>query len=71
MSQTGRLIQIDDRCEYLRWKGLYVDGEQNYYASQSGDRLFWCVKTQNCLGPDGRIADDYECSAGRACFRPL
>ncbi len=60
-----------DRCENLRWKGLYVNGEEGNSLSGSGDRLFWCVKTQTCLGPDGKLVDDYECSAGRACYRPL
>jgi hypothetical protein len=66
-----RLVHLMDRCENLRWKGLYVNGEEGYSVSGSGDRLFWCVKTQTCLGPDGKLVDDYECSAGRPCYRPL
>ena len=62
------LVNIDDRCEFLRWKGLYVNEGG---ASYSGDRLFWCVKTQNCLGPDGKLVDDYDCNAARACYREL
>ena len=63
------LVNNDDRCENLRWKGLYID--QGLSESQSGDRLFWCVKTQNCLGPDGKEVDDLECSPARSCYRAL
>jgi hypothetical protein len=65
------LIRLMDRCENLRWKGLYVSGEEGQSLSGSGDRLFWCVKTQTCLGPDGKLVDDYECSPARACYRAL
>jgi hypothetical protein len=64
-------IRLMDRCENLRWKGLYVTGEEGQSISGSGDRLFWCVKTQTCLGPDGKLVDDYECSPARSCYRAL
>lgn len=35
------------------------------------DRTFWCHKTQNCLGPDGKVADEYECNETRGCYKPL
>ena len=28
----------------------------------SNDRSFWCQHTWNCLGPDGKIVDEFECS---------
>jgi hypothetical protein len=37
----------------------------------SGDRLFWCHQTQQCIGPDGKIADDYECNETRPCYEAL
>ena len=70
MEYAGMNIIDDDRCEYLRWKGMYVDKDHDPKLA-SGDRLFWCHKTQNCLGPDGKLADDYECSVGRSCYRAL
>ena len=70
--EQSHLVNVeDDRCEFLRWKGLYVDEEQDLSVSQSGDRLFWCVKTQNCLGPDGKLVDDLECSEARTCYTGL
>lgn len=71
MEQPHLIYTDNDRCEFLRWKGLYVNDEQNPNISQSGDRIFWCVKTQKPLGPDGKLVDDYECNAARGCFRML
>jgi hypothetical protein len=59
------------RCEFLRWKGLFVDDGQDPPALQSGDGLLWCVKTQNCLGPDGKLVDEYGCNATRSCYTSL
>lgn len=71
MERSG-LTQIDDdRCDFLRWKGLYIDAEWDPSVPHSGDRLFWCHKTQNCVGPDGKVADDYECNETRSCYKPL
>ena len=27
--------------------------------------------TYNCLGPDGKVADEYECNAARECYKAL
>jgi hypothetical protein len=62
----------DDRCDFLRWKGMFIDSEWDAkIVPHSGDRLFWCQKTQQCLGPDGKVADDYECNETRGCYKPL
>ena len=70
MEYAGMNILDDDRCDSLRWKGMFVDTDHDPPLA-SGDRLFWCHKTGNCLGPDGRLADDDECSAVRDCYKPL
>ena len=70
MERANLPVIDDDRCDFLRWKGLFVDVDPNTKYS-SGDRLFWCHKTQNCLGPDGRVADDFECNPARGCYKPL
>jgi len=59
----------DDRCECLRWKGMYIQAEWDPSVPHSGDRLFWCHRTQKCLGPDDRVVDDYECNPTRACYK--
>ena len=45
-----------NRCEKLRWKGLFIDAEWDPTIQHSNDRSFWCQHTWNCLGPDGKIA---------------
>jgi hypothetical protein len=70
--ERSSLTRIDDdRCDNLRWKGLYIDAEWDESIPHSGDRLFWCHKTQQCLGPDGKLVDDYECNPARKCYRPF
>ena len=61
----------DDRCDNLRWKGMYVEAEWDPTVPHSMDRLFWCQKTQQCLGPDGKLVDDYECNPARKCYHPF
>ena len=70
--ERSSLMRIDDdRCEELRWKGMYIEAEWDPTVPHSGDRLFWCHKTQQCLGPDGKLVDDYECNPARKCYKPF
>jgi hypothetical protein len=70
MERAG-LTRIDeDRCDNLRWKGMFINAEWDPTVPHGNDRLFWCQKTQNCLGPDGKSVDEYECHEGRGCYRP-
>lgn len=71
MERAGVTQIDDDRCDNLRWKGLYIDAVWDPSVPHSGDRNFWCVKTHTCTGPDGKIVDDYECNETRRCYRPL
>jgi hypothetical protein len=59
----------EDRCYNLRWKGLYVH-TPGVSEEQSEDHIYWCHLTQQCLGPDGKAVDDYECNEARKCYRP-
>jgi hypothetical protein len=60
-----------DRCENLRWKGQFIEAECDPTVQHGNDQLFWCQHTYNCLGPDGKVVDDYECNPARACYRAL
>jgi hypothetical protein len=72
MERPGLTLIDDDRCDNLRWKGLYIESVWDpAIVPHSGDRNFWCHKTQNCLGPDGKVVDDYECNEARPCYRAL
>lgn len=59
-------------CHRLRSKAMYMDVEYDPSVPGGipGDGYFWCTHTQNCLGPDGRVATREQCSedAGRPCF---
>jgi hypothetical protein len=70
MENSGMKIPGDDRCDNLRWKGLFIDTIQDP-GMASGDGLFWCHTTQTCLGPDGKLADNGECAPSRPCFKAL
>lgn len=70
--ELAGITQIDqDRCTNLRWKGMYISVEWDNSVQHGNDRLYWCQHTQNCIGPDGKAVDDYECNEGRRCYREL
>jgi hypothetical protein len=71
MERAGLTRPDDDRCYFLHWKGMYIDAEWTKGVPHGNDRLFWCHKTQNCLGPDSKAVDEYECNEARKCYRPL
>ena len=70
--ERSSLARIDtDRCQNLRWKGMYILSEVDPLVGHSNDGLFWCHNTSNCVGPDGKVVDDYECNETRQCYRAL
>jgi hypothetical protein len=72
MERAGLTNIDDDRCDFLRWKGLFIEAPwDTSILPHTSDRAFWCLKTQNCLGPDGKTVDDYECNETRNCYKPL
>jgi hypothetical protein len=71
MASSEFNVMQEERCVNLRWKGLYIDPQADLALEQGDERIFWCVKTQRNLGPDGNLVDSYECSPGRSCYKPL
>jgi hypothetical protein len=59
------------RCEKLRWKGMFTDSLPDPTIQPCNDRSFWCQHTYTCLGPDGKVVDDFECSPARTCYEEL
>ena len=59
------------RCARFRRKGLYVEITPDPAVPLSNDRLFWCNRTQTCLGPDGRTVDDLIGIGPAVARRPL
>ncbi len=70
--ETPGLTNIGlERCDNLRWKGMLIDAMWDPTVPHSNDRAFWCQHTLNCLGPDGKEVDDYECNPARGCYKAL
>lgn len=61
-------IQHPNLCPSLRWKGQFILAERDSSVPASNDGLFWCIHTQTCIGPDGRLAEPGNCcSSFRSC----
>ncbi len=60
-----------DRCCCLRSKEMFVEVEAAPAVPHSGSGIYWCVHTQNCLGPDGQVAEPTSCKPGRTCYEAL
>jgi len=54
-----------DLCSALRWKGQFILSEHDSSVPSSNEGLFWCVHTQTCIGPDGRLAEPGKCTSTR------
>ncbi len=52
-------------CSSLRWKGQFVGVEHDPTVPRSNDGNYWCVHTQTCIGPDGKVAEPGNCSSMR------
>lgn len=64
MSEADRFnIHNPNLCSSLRWKGQFILAERDPTVPASNDGLFWCIHTQTCIGPDGRVAEPGKCSS--------
>ena len=70
MQQKG-LNVVNQRCDALRWKGMFIETEEKSSPDKADGSNFWCVYTQNCLGPDGEVASEDTCTASRSCYDPV
>jgi hypothetical protein len=62
---------LTKRCEALRWKGMYIDADDDPSVQLSNSRIYWCAYTQNPLGKDGAVVDEDTCTSSRKCYNPL
>lgn len=69
MPETDRFnIHNPNLCPSLRWKGQFILAERDPTVPASNDGLFWCIHTQTCIGPDGKVAEPVKCSSPlRSC----
>jgi len=59
------------RCRLLRSKIMFIEAEPDPSVPHMEQGLYWCVYTQNCLGPDGKVCTLAECDPSRSCYEPL
>jgi len=71
MERSGLTNIGSDRCGKLRWKGMYIEAQWDPTIQHSNDGAMWCQHTFNCLGPDGKAVDEFECSPARKCYEEL
>jgi hypothetical protein len=61
----------ESHCEHLRHKGMYVlavpDPDEARFYDRYDATAYWCTRTQQALGPDGRRAHADACRGGREC----
>jgi hypothetical protein len=69
--RAGLTIVGQERCDFLRWKGLFIESEWDPTVQHGNDRSFWCQHTYTVVGPDGKLVDDYECNPARGCYKAL
>jgi hypothetical protein len=62
---------LKNRCVHLRWKGLFIDAQYDPENHFSNDSALTCLQTSKCVGPDGAVVDEFECSPARACYEAL
>ncbi len=71
MTETTNLPVVQNYCRFLRSKEMFIDAEPDKTVPRSSSGHFWCVHTQNVLGPDGKIVGDEVCGAHRMCFEAV
>ncbi len=65
------IVQPQRFCRRLRSKGMFIEVESGVEEARlpsMSDGFVWCTHTQNCLGPDGRVASREVCLSDRQCF---
>ncbi|MBO0797251.1 MAG: hypothetical protein J2P31_00355 [Blastocatellia bacterium] len=61
-------INRPNLCSALRSKAMLTWAEEDNSQQRYYSGYFWCLHTQTCLGPDGKLAEPVECdSPDRAC----
>ena len=61
-------VSAESLCSALRWKGQFISAEPDPTVPPCNDGLFWCMHTQTCIGPDGKLAEPSTCTkTNRSC----
>lgn len=59
------------QCGLLRTKWMFIEAEPDPTVPRSGQDICWCVHTQKCIGPDGKVVTPGDCNSERPCFEAL
>jgi len=46
---------------------MFIEADWDPSVQPSNEQSHWCQHTYKCLGPDGKLVDEFECSPARAC----
>jgi hypothetical protein len=69
MSEHLKIIEIAERCRFLRSKGMYINANQPGDEHPVGDGHFWCGRNQRIYGPDEQLCADEFCrEPSRHCY---
>ena len=55
-------------CRHLRCKEMFYQSP-GQPEDEFSSGIYWCVKTQENLGPDGQSCGKCECGPERACYQ--
>ncbi len=64
-------IHLKACCDHLRHKMMYVDDRQSVRGlvdDSSDTRIYFCIKSQESLGPDGKPVHPTDCTPDRPCY---
>jgi hypothetical protein len=50
---------------------MFIDSFCAPENHSSNDSAIWCQYTSKCVGPDGKLVDEFECSPARECYEKL
>jgi len=67
MNNPEEAPKLQVPCRNLRSQEMYyqsIGQPANEFTSGS----YWCIKTHEPFGPDGQVAGERECCAGRSCY---
>lgn len=70
MSDELNVLRGELCCE-LRSKGMYINAGLPEGKEVTGDGHFWCLRTMEGHGPDGKEIGRNECRSGRECYRSV
>lgn len=64
-------LQLRPCCLNLRHKMMYCDPRQatpGLVDANSDTRVYFCIKSHESLGPDGRVVHPEDCTSSRTCY---